>query len=520
MSLSLPGSVANLRPASVLGHVSAACVTVLAMAIAASFLLKDDVAWLLYVAEQWLDGRRPYVALIEINPPLIIWLSVLPAAIARILNVPSLLTAPLFFATLLLGCVWWAAGILQLRDRRYDRSLTFAIVSAVLLLAPGVEFWQREHLIAAAALPYLALRVGERAEKGQRKAAFRTTAFLAGVLVGFCCAMKPWYVLPFVLVEWVAVAGGARFLREAVLGACTTGLLYVAAVAMLHPEYLTEVIPLALDLYNSGDRAWHEILTASRRLPMALAAAALLWWIAPRPLPDGGATRILLVFAIGATIAYLLQGKGYWYYQRIPAVVAVLLVLLSLVAALLRDPSLSRFSAGRLVLCFVAAIAFLGLAAPGAFQLKLMAQGVAATPAQRIQAHLVEVLRSSNARSYLAFSSSLELGFPIVNQTGVVWASRFPSTWALYKAHSHSPDDESAKNVSRPVVRWFIEDFTAVCPDIVAVDTRDRMDYLSTLQGFDAGFAQDWDAYRLMSSFEGIRIYGRIRPASSVNGCG
>lgn len=128
MSLSLPGSVANLRPASVLGHVSAACVTVLAMAIAASFLLKDDVAWLLYVAEQWLDGRRPYVALIEINPPLIIWLSVLPAAIARILNVPSLLTAPLFFATLLLGCVWWAAGILQLRDRRYDRSLTFAIL--------------------------------------------------------------------------------------------------------------------------------------------------------------------------------------------------------------------------------------------------------------------------------------------------------------------------------------------------------------------------------------------------------
>ena len=32
--------------------------------------LKDDVAWLLYVAQQWLAGRQLYVDLVEVNPTL------------------------------------------------------------------------------------------------------------------------------------------------------------------------------------------------------------------------------------------------------------------------------------------------------------------------------------------------------------------------------------------------------------------------------------------------------------------
>ena len=44
--------------------------------------LRDDVAWLLYVAGQWLGGQRLYVDLIEVNPPLIVWISALPAAVA------------------------------------------------------------------------------------------------------------------------------------------------------------------------------------------------------------------------------------------------------------------------------------------------------------------------------------------------------------------------------------------------------------------------------------------------------
>ena len=37
--------------------------------------LKDDIAWLLYVARHWLAGRELYVDVVEVNPPLIVWIS-------------------------------------------------------------------------------------------------------------------------------------------------------------------------------------------------------------------------------------------------------------------------------------------------------------------------------------------------------------------------------------------------------------------------------------------------------------
>ena len=36
--------------------------------------LKDDIAWLLYVARRWLAGRELYIDVVEVNPPLIVWI--------------------------------------------------------------------------------------------------------------------------------------------------------------------------------------------------------------------------------------------------------------------------------------------------------------------------------------------------------------------------------------------------------------------------------------------------------------
>jgi hypothetical protein len=34
--------------------------------------MKDDIAWLLYVARKWMSGGILYLDLVEVNPPLII----------------------------------------------------------------------------------------------------------------------------------------------------------------------------------------------------------------------------------------------------------------------------------------------------------------------------------------------------------------------------------------------------------------------------------------------------------------
>src|SRR5580692_11676174 len=61
--------------------------------------LKDDIAWLLYVAHRWMAGRELYVDLIEVNPPLIIWISAVPLAVSQWLDVaPKFIAMPAFAA--------------------------------------------------------------------------------------------------------------------------------------------------------------------------------------------------------------------------------------------------------------------------------------------------------------------------------------------------------------------------------------------------------------------------------------
>src|SRR5690348_9425733 len=51
--------------------------------------LKDDVAWLLHIANQWLHGRRLYVDIVEVNPPLIVWLSAIPVLVGDAIGISA-----------------------------------------------------------------------------------------------------------------------------------------------------------------------------------------------------------------------------------------------------------------------------------------------------------------------------------------------------------------------------------------------------------------------------------------------
>src|ERR1700690_756656 len=90
--------VTNLRPL-----VTAASMAVLLSTLAIVLFallrspLKDDIAWLLYVAHRWLAGRELYVDVVEINPPLIIWISAIPIRVAGWIGATPQSTAMPFF---------------------------------------------------------------------------------------------------------------------------------------------------------------------------------------------------------------------------------------------------------------------------------------------------------------------------------------------------------------------------------------------------------------------------------------
>jgi hypothetical protein len=132
----------------------------------------------------------------------------------------------------------------------------------------------------------------------------------------------------------------------------------------------------------------------------------------------------------------------------------------------------------------------------------------AVEPKATTVARLEALIRLHHARTYIAFSEWIALGFPVVNNTGVVWASRFDSMWALkgelWRAHA---DPTTAKEW--PITHWVAHDFTAACPDIAVVDTREGLNYIAVLSAAEPSFAHAWSRYKQIVAFDGLKVYKR-----------
>ncbi len=477
----------------------------LAFVLATSMLspLKDDVAWLLYVARKWLGGQRLYEDLVEVNPPLIIWLYAIPAWIAGQAGVAPKWIASPFFAALMLGSAWWCACLLQGRAQIFARRLpVFSVIATLLLLLPGVEFGQREHLLAAAVLPYVVLFV--RGLEGEREP--RWTAIAVGVIAGLGCALKPSYAIAFVLMEVAGAMRGHRLFRAASLSFAATALLYGAMVVTFCPAFLSKGVPLALALYGGTDTPMWQIMWESRRLLFGQAVVLALYWVNRDALQRKSPflrhlVLALTVFAVGATISYVSQGKN-WFYHQLPATTAIVLALLVWLAVLLSWRDLPRRRV--LLSAPLLALSLVDFTAAGYERMRPWV-GAAVEPNQSTEVQLARIIKREKARTYIAFSEWIALGFPVVDDAGVTWASRFDSMWALKGELWRARQDGGAPK-DWPIRDWVVKDFVANCPDIAVVDTKSGVNYVGVLIGSSPEFAAAWSHYREIAMIGRLKV--------------
>ena len=464
--------------------------------------LKDDVAWLLYVARRWLAGRELYVDVVEVNPPLIVWISAIPMQIASWLRIDAQFTAIPFFVAAVLGCAWWTASLLRGTGRLFeDRLPVFAAIGAVLLVVPAGDLGQREHLLVAATLPYLALFA--RSLDGARPA-FRD-ALIAGVLAGLGCALKPRYAAVFVVLEGLALSRRLNPLNTRSLAAGATMLVYATLVALFCPAYLRRAVPLGLALYGGTDVPLQQLLADSLRLIFGQAVALALWWHRRRRMPEANLMLTLVVFAVIATVVCLMDGKD-WFYHRLPATIATVLALMCWAASALIN---RRADARRGFLPVLAGAVAVVVFLVAAFQRLEPQVALAVEPEQNTIAKLEQLIRQQKARTYIAFSEWIALGFPVVNNTGVTWASRFDSMWAL-NGELWRVRFDAAGAKAWPIRHWVAHDFIVGCPDIAVVDTRQGVvNYVGVLSASDPAFARAWSRYRQIATFDGLVVYRR-----------
>jgi hypothetical protein len=461
-----------------------------------------DASWLLTIATEQLHGARLYRDLLEINPPLIVWLLTPVAWLASITGLPI---GPTFTAAVLvtgLASAWAAWRLLPSEDR--SPALACAGLVALVVL-PAAHFGQREHLVEAWFLPLLAVTV--RRVRGLSVP--RWGVWTAGLLVALAVSLKPFFLPAWLLLAAVAWRSTGRLPREHVI-VTAAGVVYVAAVALLAPDFFRLVRTFGPIYATFATHPWAVVLDQSA--PKLLAVVALAWLLIRRRDGVPILPSLTLLLAVGFLVGGAAQHRG-WDYHYLPA------YGVTFVAAALLAHRAPRWPL-RLLLVGLCTV----MVAPRAWDHLGAAVRSGRPDPERIALRQAGV---AGARTVIVFSSTLTDAFPAVPEAGLRWVGSFPMPWtvqasyptpASHAAFPHRPEAMSPGERAGWTV--MARDLVTRRPDVLVVERPETNAQRLGVPGFDylAYLAMDPVAaaalrpYRQIATTPTLAIYRRDTP--------
>ncbi len=493
--------------------------------------INHDVAAVLQFSQRWLAGEHLYTDLIDVNPPLIFVLNLVPALIDD--WTPLNAVESLQLCMVALGLFAWLLAF-RVRDRAAEGPIQRAfldVLPALFLLAAGYDFAQREHIMAVGTLPYVLLAA--RRANGDAGTMPRSRRLAVGVLAGVAIALKPHFLAVPALIELAVIAGRAAplgwrrglpaaiaaELRDPVpLAMVAIWTLYLASLPILFADYLQTVVPLVWDLYlNLGEFTITEVLLVPRLATALCLLVPLLWITLRRPGSTALAVpRMLALAATGALIAAVAQHKG-WSYHILPIELYALGLGALLAARWLDRARLAPNSGPHAI---AAALA-------GLFSLYIISNGEAPWKqfefARSPLAGLVALLKQEAAgERVLVFSPGIYPIFPALNYANTRLTLRTMNMWLLEGSYEQClPDGRRYRDVWEMgraeffVFRTVAEDFARAPPAAVVVDRQPGIPWCGEEFNFidyfkrHPLFAEVWSHYQLSAQWDRYLVYTR-----------
>jgi len=504
-----------------LAPVALAAIVALALYFRATSPLGHDSTWLLLATQQMLDGWELHRDILEVNPPLAVWINLPPVLAADVLGVraePVFVAYTFALAALSLGVI---AALLRRAAELTGMERSAAVVGAALglLIAPAYDFGQREHLMLILVLPYVLLAA--------LRAARRPVPMGLALLIGICAAvglcLKPHFLLIPAALEGVVLIHTRsllRIVRPETLALAAGVIGYVVAVLLFDPAFIEVMLPIALEIYNQSYRG--DPVDVYRVAALVLVLAMFL---IPYALRFSGIRRDIVVSLLLATLAqiaiFAAQGKG-WHYQIVPAY-GFLVTAFVFCAAASRAVRAAA-DAGPLAR---AAGPLLALALPAALLLASLPQQRYDRSARTI-AHAIDGL-GLHPDSYHVFSAHVFHAFPLNALTTMSFTGRESALWmlpgiaireALAKddPESWTPRMEAIVRTARTTV---LDDLEREAPDVVLVHDAPAKDYFEGLPfdyvewfSRDPRFQAVWSNYEKAGTVEGenLVVYRRKTP--------
>lgn len=486
--------------------------------------LNHDVAAVLNFSQRWLAGEHLYSDLLDVNPPLVFVLNLVPAAIERMAGLDAVYA--LQACVLAWGAFAWFLS-LRVRDRAREGAAErrfLDVLPAYFLLAGGYDFGQREHLMAVAALPYLV--AASRREAG-RASGGRDIAAALFAAIGF--ALKPHFLAVPAMVEIVVLLGRMRrgpadairrtFRDGTIWTMAGVFAAYLASLPLLFPNYLGQVVPLVWDYYlDLGGLTVWEVMKSSRLACIELVMLATLCMVPRlRFVAVTARARVLLAASLGALASALAQHKG-WSYHIVP-VEHFTLALAFWLAARWLDTSGADLSGRRAI---HAAAAF-----GGVFSLYVISNGEAPwkeidyrkSPAYGLTALLDKY---AAGKDILVLSPGIYPVYPAVNYTHAHVTLRSMNMWLIEGAYEtcladgrRYRDAAEMGQAEGRMYRAIVADFVGHPPAAVVVDRQpgipwcgSEFDFLAYLQR-DNRFANAFASYRKVAEWDRYKVFAR-----------
>lgn len=454
--------------------------------------INHDSAWYLVATQNWLAGAELYVDIIEVNPPWgfywtvpIIWLSKLTGLD---LHSGFFVFVGLLSAISLL-CVWGSIKRISVFTV-FQKLVCLELVLIAVLWFPMTQTGQREHIFVLCILPYLfsvfATFQGTIFSRSYRVAL--AVFALLGVL------LKPYFAaVPLAVSIYEAVALRSfkpivKLENWLILLGC---LAYILFVRLVHPEYFSFILPIALTVYGSYGLPPEIVFTV---LPLIMILLPLvLIGLNFLDSKSHKAPTVLAAAALGGVIGYYLQFTGY-RYQSFPFYVFVFLYF-----ALLLVLSQNRMAVRGFALLGLLASLYYG-PSPTRYQNVFV---------QDIDAQIKQIPQGS---AVMVLSTNVNAGFPAVFSSKLEWASRFPAQWLLPGALGNEltldcepVSEKCQKNraILDYVRRANIEDIQKFKPMVIVVDRRQKKSYIEdesfdyiSFMSTDTAFVGLWKEYQ------------------------
>jgi len=458
-----------------------------------------DAAWYMVAARRMLQGDRLFVDLLDTNPPLIVWLTAIPAFLSTLLNVSDRILMHSFTAFLLVCSGLLAGRILRLAPAP-SRPLAFVLVAAFAtgLSVPWViTMAQREQIAAVLIFPYVLLAAraacGAETKRGLR--------LLVGGLAAIGVGLKPFFLGPWVVVELTVLLLRREVvaLKRLEVGVVVLSqAVYVLLVIALTPAYFSEIVPFARATYGAYGTTWQAV--AMSRKAAAVLSIALAGLVAPSLLGvrRGALSEMLGAATLGFLLSYIVQAKG-WYYQLIPALVFAACTVIALIDATvaaararLKDEGVPTLPLAAIAVAAIMVAAWVG---PHAYRMlrlnvRVMAQG--RPPAEPVLVRIASELARGEPIYFL--STAMWPAFPVINDSGTDWPYRYPFLWPLpgfYPGRRGERVPYRPPARQAPLERRFFEavvsDLTATPPRVLFVE---RGPNQQAMEGRDFDFIQ------------------------------